>query len=136
MLFSLLFWYLSAKADTLPQGACKLEKDKILDEWVMREPEVEPVFPGGLDSLVMFLSRNLHIPYREDIEQPYYASSFPSFIIDTSGRVSKIRFGDHIHAFSVLDSAVQHVIVKMPVWKPGRCNGVAVPVLYTLPVRL
>ncbi len=127
---------MSAKADTLQPGACKLEKDSILHEWEVRAPEVEPVFPGVMDSLLGFMSRNLHIPYREDIEQPFYASSFPSFIIDTSGRITKIRFGNHIEAFSVLDSAVQNVIVKMPVWKPGRCNGVRVPVLYTLPVRL
>ncbi|WP_440135277.1 hypothetical protein, partial [Chitinophaga sancti] len=131
-----LLGYLSMKMDTLPIGNCKLERDRILEEWVVREPEVAPVFPGGQDSLISFFSRNLRIPYREGIEQPYYASSFPMFVIDTSGYIKKIGFMSYRNPYTLLDSAVQKVIVKMPQWKPGMCNGVKVPVLFMLPVRL
>ncbi|WP_343673160.1 hypothetical protein [Chitinophaga sp.] len=136
MLFAILFMGMLNRVDTLPGGFCKLEEDTMFHEQVVRYPEVAPSFPGGEEAMAKFILKNLHIPTREDVEQPYYASSFPVFFIDTTGKIAKWRFGNNKNPTTLLDSAMQNVIIKMPKWKPGTCNGVAVPVLFMLPVRL
>lgn len=136
MLFTLLLCSMINRTDTLPGGFCKPVEDTMFHEWVVRYPEVPPSFPGGEEGLAKYISKNLHIPEREGVEQPYYASSFPEFVIDANGKVTKMRFANNKHPQTLLDSCIQNVLVKMPKWKPGMCNGVAVQVLYYLPVRL
>lgn len=91
--------------------------------------EQMPVFPGDLNS---YLSKNLNYP-AEAREKGIQGNVIVQFIIDETGKVinPKIVRGNA----TVLDNEAIRVVKTMPYWKPGKQNGKAVAVRYTMPIK-
>lgn len=93
--------------------------------------DVMPVFPGGDDGLLRFISSNLTYPTSAQ-EQKIEGRVGLRFIIDTDGWAKNIEVIRSIHP--TVDEAAIMTIKRMPKWTPGRKNGVAVPVYFNLPI--
>ena len=90
-----------------------------------------PEFPGGTNALQRFLIRNLRVP-DEGLEPGTKITVQVQFIVDRAGKIAGmeiLRSGGELYNKEVL-----RVLNKMPAWKPGRQNGMTVPVYFTLPV--
>jgi protein TonB len=93
--------------------------------------EQMPEFPGGQAALNRFLAKNLRYPKsasKNNIEGRVIAR----FVIETDGSISNPEIVRSLDADC--DKETLRVINKMPRWNPGRQNGVAAAVYYTLPV--
>lgn len=102
------------------------EEDTILCYLIV---EKMPEYPGGIDSLMHYLSQNIHYPPNcKNIEGKVVVQ----FTIERDGSTSNptiIRSLDHD-----LDSIVIDVVRNMPKWKPGNQRGKPVAVRYAMPV--
>ncbi|MFA6058176.1 MAG: energy transducer TonB [Taibaiella sp.] len=105
-------------------------KNKIPRE-ILTIVEQVPEFPGGPAALNAFLAKNLRYPKsasKNNIEGRVIAR----FVVETDGSIGNPEI---INSVSLdCDKETLRVINKMPRWNPGRQNGVAAAVYYTLPV--
>lgn len=96
-----------------------------------RTVEVMPEFPGGMKALAEFIKSNLRYPAaaREDgIEGRVYIT----FIVNAQGEIESAEVARGIGGGC--DKEALRVVNAMPRWKPGKQNGHAVKVYYTLPI--
>lgn len=108
---------------------CQTEKEKKKIYFVVDEM---PQFPGGEFELQRFISTNLHLPKLPPDAQicgPLYVR----FIIKEDGYVDSVCVVRTVHP--LWDAAAIQLFKFMPQWKPGRLNGKAVAVCYTIPIR-
>lgn len=93
--------------------------------------EEMPAFPGGMDSLFIFLQNNICFPITEDTS--VHSKVYVQFIVSKKGQIKDIRIirsgGEEF------DREVIRVLKLMPEWVPGRQRGKPIPVLYTLPIK-
>jgi protein TonB len=94
--------------------------------------EQKPEFPGGDAEFRRFLSENIKYPAIAQ-ENGVKGTVYVEFVVSPNGNLSRVKV---IRGFekSCEDEAVR-VIKMMPAWKPGRQNGKAVYVRYTVPVK-
>jgi hypothetical protein len=89
-------------------------------------------FPGGFDSLTIFIQRNFELPkgdYKE-IEGKVKAT----FIINTLGKVADINIIEKLE--KNYDIASYEVISKIPDWKPAEIeNGKKVKIKILIPFK-
>ncbi len=102
------------------------EKDGAIFSVVENMPE----FPGGPDSLSLFLARNLRYP--EATENNKGGTVYASFTVNKKGRIRDIHIIRGIG--EAYDEEVMRVLKLMPDWKPGSQRGKAINVQMTLPV--
>lgn len=93
--------------------------------------EKMPIFPGGHDSLLSFISRNTIYPPNA-LEKGLQGRVVCQFIIKTDGSLSDITIIKSVE--KSLDNEAKRIISIMPKWEPGEQNNKAVPVKYTLPI--
>jgi len=93
--------------------------------------QTQPEFPGGSDSLLSYLKKNIHYP-EQALTNRQDGQVYVGFTIDSVGKVSNARVVSGISA--ELDSAAIRIIQGMPDWKPGTAGGSPVNVHYILPV--
>ena len=93
--------------------------------------EQMPEFPGGDKAMMDFISSNIKYPELAK-ENGVMGKVYVKFIVKADGNISDIVLLKGIG--SGCDEEVLRVINLMPQWKPGKQNGVAVNVVYTLPV--
>ncbi len=94
--------------------------------------EQNPEFPDGLKAMYKFMSNNIKYPTiaRENgIEGTVYVG----FVVGKDGAIRDIAVRRGIGG-GCNEEAVR-VIQMMPKWKPGKQNGKAVSVAYTMPVK-
>jgi protein TonB len=103
-----------------------MEKDVVVDR-----PDFMPEFPGGMEALQRFLSRNLRMP-RQDLEPGSKISTLVRFVVDKNGTVADIELEKR--GGKEFDNEVERVVKKMPQWKPGIQHGKYVAVFFRLPV--
>jgi protein TonB len=101
------------------------------EETVASHPDFMPEFPGGMEALQRYLSRNLKMP-REDLEPGTKVPTLVRFVVDKDGTITGIEFEKS--GGKDFDNEVARVIKKMPPWKPGKQNGKSVAVYFKLPV--
>ncbi len=111
-----------------------LNSDSTEQEFLIEEPinnpSINPEYPGGLIALKNFMLRNLHQP--ENIEEGNKIIVVARFIVDKIGNISDIVILQN--GREDLDAEVTRVISKMPKWKPGFQNGIAVSVYFKMPI--
>ncbi len=90
-----------------------------------------PVFPGGDKALMEYISRNLEYPKMASTHN-IHGKCVVQFVVTETGGIDSIRVVKPINP--LLDAAVIRVIMSLPKFTPGTCNGVPVRVRYTLPV--
>jgi len=93
--------------------------------------EVMPDFPGGQKAMLQWLSDNLIYPVIAQ-EQGIQGRVIVRFVVGPDGRVSGAEIQRSLDPSC--DREALRVVNRMPRWIPGKQNGQAVSVYYTLPV--
>jgi protein TonB len=97
--------------------------------------EQMPSFPGGDMELLRFISKNLKYPAISE-EQGFIGSTGVRFVITKTGNIKDVVPAKDVYKdFAVTDSLMS-VIKRMPRWNPGKHNGKAVDVYYTIPLHI
>ena len=101
------------------------------DNKVYNSVEQMPRFPGGEAGLMRYLQGNIKYPpeaAKNDIE----GRVIVQFIIDKTGQVGEVKVVRPIS--EELDAEAVRVVKTLPKFEPGRQDGEAVSVWYTLPI--
>ncbi|MDP2335155.1 MAG: TonB family protein [Bacteroidota bacterium] len=103
-----------------------------INNQVFVNPEEMPVFPGGKEALLTFISSNIRYP-REAQEKKIQGKVFVTYIVNEDGTISDVRVvrGVEMH----LDAEAVRVVKSMPKYIPGRQDGKPVKASYTMPIN-
>lgn len=93
--------------------------------------EEMPSFPGGQGALMSYLASSIKYPVVAQ-ENGVQGRVIVSFVVERDGSISDVRVARSVDPS--LDREAQRVVKSMPRWKPGKQNGSAVRVKYTVPV--
>jgi TonB family protein len=120
------------KKESSPQKA-KNKKVDVVEVYgeICENPDQMPTFPGGQEALFNFLIKNVRYPpiaERKGIQ----GRVFVSFIITKEGIVTNVNIAKSVDPS--LNKEALRVIRMLPDWTPGRKDGKAVNVKYTVPV--
>ena len=102
-----------------------------VEEEVFDMVEQAPQFPGGPAELMAWLGKNIRYPVIAQ-ENGIQGRVICQFVVGSDGSVRDIKVMRGVDPS--LDKEAIRVIQSMPKWIPGRQNGKAVSVRYTLPV--
>ena len=102
-----------------------------VEEEVFDMVEQAPQFPGGQAELMSWLGKNIRYPVIAQ-ENGIQGRVICQFVVGSDGSVRDIKVMRGVDPS--LDKEAIRVIQSMPKWIPGRQNGKAVSVRYTLPV--
>ena len=93
--------------------------------------EEMPSFPGGQGALMSFLNSNIKYPVVAQ-ENGVQGRVIVGFVVERDGSITDVKIMRSVDPS--LDREAQRVVRAMPRWKPGKQNGSAVRVKYTVPV--
>ena len=102
-----------------------------VEEEVFDMVEQAPQFPGGQAELMSWLVKNIRYPVIAQ-ENGIQGRVICQFVVGSDGSVRDIKVLRSLDPSC--DKEAVRVIQSMPKWIPGRQNGKAVSVRYTLPV--
>jgi len=102
-------------------------------ETVFTGVEVPPSFPGGMEALAKYLGDHIRYPHLA-AENNISGVVTVQFVVDYEGRIKDVKVVS-LPKGGGLEAEATRVIKAMPRWKPGRQNGRAVSVLYSIPVN-
>ncbi len=102
------------------------EQNKVFDV-----VEQQPQFPGGMGALNQWLGSNIKYPAMA-AENGIEGRVIVQFVVERDGSVSGVHVVRGVD--SSLDREATRVVAQMPKWIPGKQNGSAVRVKYTVPV--
>ncbi|WP_158267568.1 energy transducer TonB [Adhaeribacter arboris] len=94
--------------------------------------EENPVFPGGLENMYKYLSKNIKYS-KTAYKQKAQGNVILQFVVTKNGQIENIKVVKSLHPD--LDKESIRVTASMPAWEPGKQEGVPVNVRYTLPIR-
>ena len=104
----------------------KEEETKVFDV-----VEQMPSFSGGPSALMQFLSSNIKYPVVAE-ENGVQGRVVCTFVVERDGSITDVRVIKSVDPS--LDKEAVRVVKSMPKWIPGKQNGSAVRVKYTVPV--
>lgn len=107
------------------------EKPKEEETKVFDVVEQMPQFPGGQQALFEYLSKNIKYPVIAE-ENGVQGRVIVTFVVERDGSITDVKVVKSVDPS--LDKEAQRVIKSMPHWIPGKQNGSAVRVKYTVPV--
>ena len=90
-----------------------------------------PEFPGGIDALASFISKNVKYP-KSAIDNNIEGKTFVEFVVEKDGSVSNVRTKKGFD--KDCDAEAERVVKAMPKWIPGAVKGENVRVSFVLPV--
>jgi len=94
--------------------------------------EEQPEFPGGNEEMFKFLGRKIKYPtaaFKADVQ----GKVFVSFVVSSEGDIKDVTVLKGIgHG---CDEEAARVVSRFPKWTPGKQNGKAVNVRYTIPIN-
>ena len=93
--------------------------------------EQMPSFPGGQAALMSYLSNNIKYP-QIAMENGVQGRVVCTFVVERDGSITDIRVVRGVDPS--LDKEAIRVLKSMPHWIPGKQNGSAVRVKFTVPV--
>lgn len=100
-------------------------------EEIFRSVEQMPQFPGGEAALMKYLSSHIQYPALA-AENNIQGRVVVQFVVDKTGKVGEVKVVRSVD--KDLDKEAVRVCKSLPKFTPGRQNGQAVSVWYTLPV--
>jgi protein TonB len=106
--------------------APKEEETKVFDV-----VEQMPSFPGGDAALMKFLSEHIKYPVVAE-ENGIQGRVIATFVVERDGSITDVKVIKSVDPS--LDKEAIRVLKSMPKWIPGKQNGSAVRVKYTVPV--
>lgn len=101
------------------------------DSVVFQVVEEMPDFPGGVQALMDYLSKNVRYP-AEAHAIGAQGRVIVSFTVKKDGSIADTKVERSVNPY--LDKEAMRVIAAMPKWKPGKQRGEAVNVKFTVPV--
>lgn len=104
----------------------KEEENKVFDV-----VEQMPSFPGGTAALMAYLQKSIKYPPVAE-ENGIQGRVICTFVVERDGSVTDVKIARGVDPS--LDKEATRVVSSMPKWIPGKQNGQAVRVKYTLPV--
>jgi TonB family protein len=120
-------------SDSLPRIVKGIDSLSSTEGIIFSDPEEMASYPGGEDSLMRYLFKNLHYPNNNN-ENAIEDRVVVSFKVCADGSLCHYEVKRSVSPS--LDSEVLRVIKNMPTWEPTKLNGKAVPSQYTLPVLI
>ena len=105
----------------------KVEETKVFD--VVEEM---PQFPGGQAALLDYLAKNIKYPVVAE-ENGIQGRVIVTFVVERDGSITDVKVVKSVDPS--LDKEASRVVKAMPRWQPGKQNGSAVRVKYTVPVQ-
>ena len=93
--------------------------------------EQMPEFPGGVKALLDYLNKNVCYP-QQAFNAGIEGRVIVTFVVGKDGSVRSAKLVKSVDP--ALDNEALRVINAMPNWTPGRQNGKAVAVKYTVPI--
>ena len=112
--------------------APEVEEEEVVEAEVFTIVEEMPEYPGGLNKLTDYLSKNIKYPQMAR-ESGIQGRVFVNFVVEPDGSVSNVNVMRSLGGGC--DEEAMRVVKAMPKWKPGRQRGKAVRVSYILPVN-
>jgi protein TonB len=94
--------------------------------------EQMPEFPGGEAALRKFLAANVKYPAIA-AENGVQGKVFVNFVVDRNGGISNVKVVRGVDP--AVDKEAIRVVKSMPKWIPGKQNGEAVRVSFTVPIN-
>lgn len=101
------------------------------DQTIYRGVEYMPLFPGGDSELMKFIADNIVYP-KIAAENGIEGRVTVQFVVLETGEIANIEVLQKLDP--ALDKEAVRVVSTMPKWEPGKQNGKAVPVYYTVPI--
>lgn len=101
------------------------------EEPIFTHPEESPVFPGGLNSLSMWIAHHLIYP-TSAAEQDIQGKVVVKFVVTKEGEVKNPVILRGVSR--ELDKEAIRLVTSMPKWTPGKNNGTPVNSYIVLPV--
>lgn len=108
-----------------------LRKSGSGDERPFDVVEDMPKFPGGSAKLFEYLAKSVKYPAAAE-KAGVQGRVIATFVVEKDGSISDIKIVRSVSP--ELDAEAVRVIKAMPNWEPGKQNGKAVHVKYTVPV--
>ena len=102
------------------------------EDEVFQVVEDMPEFPGGMEKLLEYLSKNIKYPAIAQ-ENNIQGQVIINFVVNKDGSIVDPKVMKSLDA--ACDKEALRVVSKMPKWKPGKQRGKPVRVTYTVPVR-
>ena len=96
--------------------------------------DVEPSFPGGIDSMNAFLERTIVYP-KEAMKQGIEGKSYLTFMVGVDGTIQNVKVIRPLANCPACDQEAIRAVNLMPKWIPGQLNSKVVTSKYTLPVK-
>lgn len=109
-------------------SANKIEGDSVR---IYEIVEQMPSFPGGNQAVFQYLSKHIKYPVVAE-DKGIQGLVIVTFVVERDGSVTDVRVAKSVDAS--LDKEAVRVVSDMPRWIPGKKNGKAVRVRYTVPV--
>ena len=104
----------------------KVEETKVFDV-----VEQMPSFKGGDAALMEYLNKNIKYPVIAE-ENGIQGRVVTTFVVERDGTINDVKVIKSVDPS--LDKEAVRVVRSMPKWNPGKQNGSAVRVKFTLPV--
>ena len=101
------------------------------EEQVFDMVEQMPTFPGGQQELMAYLGKNIKYPTIAQ-ENGTQGRVIIQFVVERDGSITDVRVARGVDPY--LDKEAVRVVKSMPKWLPGKQNGKAVRVKFTVPV--
>ena len=98
---------------------------------VFRSVEQMPQFPGGEAALMKYIDAHIRYPANA-AKNNIQGHVIVQFVVNKDGSIGKVKVVRSVD--KDLDKEAVRVVKSLPKFTPGRQNGQAVPVWYTLPV--
>ena len=105
--------------------------EEVEEEKVFDVVEQMPDFPGGMSALMTYLSKHIKYPVVAE-ENGIQGRVIVTFVVEKDGSITDVQVIKSVDPS--LDKEAKRVVSTMPKWIPGKQNGSAVRVKYTLPV--
>ena len=93
--------------------------------------EQMPTFPGGQQELMSYLGKNIKYPTIAQ-ENGTQGRVIIQFVVERDGTITDVHVARGVDPY--LDKEAVRVVQSMPKWIPGKQNGKAVRVKFTVPV--
>lgn len=117
--------------DKKVKEASETHSKSVPDSIVFQVVEEMPDFPGGVQGLMEYLSKNVKYP-AEAHKAGIQGRVIVSFTVKKDGSIADTKIKRSVAPS--LDKEAERVISAMPKWKPGKQRGEVVNVRYTVPV--
>ncbi|MFN3341778.1 MAG: TonB family protein [Flavobacteriales bacterium] len=117
-------------AQEQPPGSKSESQVPLVD--VENQPDVYPVYPGGQDAMMKYLSGSINYPESARIAGKE-GKVVVKFVVDKTGKIKDVKIASGVEAS--LDAEAMRVVKEMPDWTPGEKGGKKVNVEMVLPIQ-